>query len=691
MIKLSVIVVNYNVKYFLEQCLLSVRKAAARVPGYAHETVPSGLSRAIYPERGRGKSSEVEGLEEDKTTVEIFVVDNNSVDASVEMVHAKFPEVSVIENHENKGFSTANNQAIKKAKGEYVLILNPDTVLEEDTFTRVLEFMDKHPEAGGLGVKMLDGQGFFLPESKRAFPSPSVAFYKISGLAALFPRSRMFGQYHLGYLDENKIHEISVLSGAFMLVRREVLDKIGAFDEDYFMYGEDIDLSFRIIKAGYKNYYFPQTRIIHYKGESTKKGSLNYIRLFYQAMIIFSRKHLKGTRARIMIFFIQLAVYLRAGLALGSNVAQKAYLFLLDASLIYVAMLWLKDFWGHNIKGATGDYYPAEYVYINLPAYIGIWLLSVYFSGGYDKPSRSYKVVRGILFGTLLIAALYGFLEESYRFSRAMIVLGAGISIVILVGVRFLMHFLQNGNFRMEETPAKKTVIVGNFVESQRVKALLDKSEVSVDYLGFVAEDDPKDAAVNYLGTNDQLAEVVEVYGINQVIFCASDISSQNIIEWMSKLGSKVEFKIVPEHSLSIIGSNSRDSSGDLYALDIDLALTSPAGRRNKRVLDLLICAAVGIFLPIWLIVRNPTGLFRNCWEVFLGLRSWVGVAGLSEASAGVLSKQKPGVLNILDGLGRRDIDKDTQARLNLLYARNYSAMSDLRILLKGIRDLGRR
>jgi GT2 family glycosyltransferase len=234
--KLSVIIVNYNVKYFLEQCLHSVIKA-------------------------------IEHIE-----AEVFVVDNNSVDGSCLMVSEKFPSVILIENKINTGFAVANNQAIKLSKGEYVLLLNPDTMVEEDTFTKVIGFMDEHPDAGGLGVKMIDGKGTFLPESKRGFPSPMVAFYKIFGLSRLFPKSKRFNHYHLGYLDKNQVHEIEVLAGAFMLMRRQTLDKVGLLDEDYFMYGEDIDLSYRIIKGGYKNYYYPHTAIIHYKGESTKKA-----------------------------------------------------------------------------------------------------------------------------------------------------------------------------------------------------------------------------------------------------------------------------------------------------------------------------------------------------------------------------------------------------------------------------------
>ncbi len=273
--KLSVIIVNYNVKYFLEQCLRSVLKASRNI-----ET-------------------------------EIFVVDNNSSDDSIAYLTPLFPEVIFIANNDNPGFSKANNQAIELARGKYILLLNPDTVVEEDTFSNVCRFMDEHPDAGALGVKMLDGNGNFLPESKRGFPSPWNSFCKIFGLSKLFPKSPFFAKYHLRYLDENQIHEVDVLAGAFMLLRKSVLDKTGLLDETFFMYGEDIDLSYRITLAGYKNYYLP-TPIIHYKGESTKKD-IKYVKIFYQSMIIFFNKHYPHY-SKLYTVLIHMAIYIRASI-----------------------------------------------------------------------------------------------------------------------------------------------------------------------------------------------------------------------------------------------------------------------------------------------------------------------------------------------------------------------------------------
>jgi GT2 family glycosyltransferase len=290
---LSVIIVNYNVKYFLEQCLDSVCKAVKEIDS------------------------------------EVFVVDNCSSDFSLEYLIPKFPGVNFRNNRENVGFSKANNQAIAQSKGEYILLLNPDTVIGEDTLANVCRFMDENPQAGAVGVKMLDGFGQFLPESKRGFPSPWNSFCKMSGLSKLFPLSKTFGGYHVRYLNEDKCHKVEVLAGAFMMLRRKALDQTGCLDENFFMYGEDIDLSYRISKAGYANYYFPQP-IIHYKGESTKKD-IRYVKHFYEAMLIFFNKHYPHSN-RLIKGLMHLAILtsgtisaLQKAFKTGKNAGKPAY------------------------------------------------------------------------------------------------------------------------------------------------------------------------------------------------------------------------------------------------------------------------------------------------------------------------------------------------------------------------------
>lgn len=285
-ILISVVIVNYRVKYFLEQTLQSTLHAL------------SGINS------------------------EIIVIDNDSQDDSIPYLRRKFnnySNIQFIENHENVGFARANNQGINIARGRYTLILNPDTVITREVIATALELMDSNPNCGGIGTKMIDGDGVFLPESKRGFPTPWTSFCKIFGLAKLFPKSKTFGKYHLKYLSADETHPVDILAGAFMLIRTPLLQECGGFDESFFMYGEDIDLSYKLVQAGYQNYYIP-TPIIHYKGESTKKDSFKYVKVFYEAMLIFFHKHYPNY-SRVYAIFIYLAIGIRAAAAIIKRIA----------------------------------------------------------------------------------------------------------------------------------------------------------------------------------------------------------------------------------------------------------------------------------------------------------------------------------------------------------------------------------
>ncbi|MBO4826381.1 MAG: glycosyltransferase family 2 protein [Prevotella sp.] len=284
--KLSIIIVSYNVRYYLQQCLESVERASANIDA------------------------------------EVIVYDNHSSDDSVGYLQPLFPNVRFIEGNHNIGFARGNNVAIRQSKGEYVLLLNPDTFIGEDVLSQTLAFMDQHPKAGALGVQMLNNDGTRAMESRRGIPSPMTAFYKLSGLCRRFPKSRRFGHYYMGYLSWDEPQQIEVVSGAFCLLRRDALNKVGLLDEDFFMYGEDIDLSYRILKGGFENWYHP-VRILHYKGESTEKTSFRYVHVFYEAMLIFFRKHYSHLGLLVSIP-IRIAVWLKATAALFGMLVTKA-------------------------------------------------------------------------------------------------------------------------------------------------------------------------------------------------------------------------------------------------------------------------------------------------------------------------------------------------------------------------------
>ena len=275
--KISVVIVNYNVKYYVGQCIDSVRRAL------------------------RGIDSE------------IIVVDNHSRDGSVDYL-SKIEGVRIIESGHNLGFSKANNIAIRQSTAEYVLMLNPDTIVAEDAIRMIIDFADSHPQAGGIGVRMHNDWGTTARESRRGLPSPMTSFYKIIGLSKRLPQHRKYGRYYMGWLPWDSPSRIEVVSGACFLVRRKALDEVGLMDEDYFMYGEDIDLSYRLLKGGWENWFVPAD-IIHYKGESTQKTSFNYVHVFYNAMLIFMRKHYSHL-SWLIIWPLQIAVYFIALLAL---------------------------------------------------------------------------------------------------------------------------------------------------------------------------------------------------------------------------------------------------------------------------------------------------------------------------------------------------------------------------------------
>ena len=279
--KLSVVIVNYNVKHFLEQCLCSLEQAAA---GVDHE---------------------------------VIVVDNASTDGSTEYITSRFPDIKWMACRENNGFSKGNNIAIAQAKGEFILLLNPDTIVTKEAIEGCVEFMERHADAGACGVYMQRTDGTFAPESRRALPTPFVAFCKMSGLSSLFPKSRKFGRYYMQYLNKEEINPIEIISGAYMMLRRSTIEKTGTLDESFFMYGEDIDLSYRILKEGYSNYYLPH-RILHYKGESTNKSTYRYVHTFYRAMQLFFKKHYSHYSLLVSLP-INIAIWTRAMLAYVGN------------------------------------------------------------------------------------------------------------------------------------------------------------------------------------------------------------------------------------------------------------------------------------------------------------------------------------------------------------------------------------
>lgn len=648
--KLSVVIVNYNVQYFLEQCLISVENA-------------------------------IKGIE-----AEVFVVDNNSVDGSVEMVKKKFPWVKLIDSKENLGFSKGNNLAIRKSSGEYVLLLNPDTLVEEDTFTKCIKFMDEHPKSGGLGVKMMDGKGIFLPESKRSLPTPSVAFYKIFGLSSIFPKSKRFGKYHLGHLNEDENHEIEILSGAFMMMRKKALDEVGLLDESFFMYGEDIDLSYRLILGGWKNYYFSETRIIHYKGESTKKSSVNYVFIFYNAMIIFAKKHFNSKNAMIFSFLIKLAIYFRAGLAIIKRWLTKLVFPFSEAVLSFSIFALVKKFWEINYLGDTNEY-PNFLIQYEIPAFVLILIITITLFNGYKAIYNIPKLLRALLFGGVAILITYSLLAENFRFSRAVIFIGTGLSIAGIIVFRYVVHFIKTGSLLIDPSLRKRIIIIGGNEEISRVTNIMKQSFFEPKFFGKVSPTEVKES--DYIGSINQVNEIIMIHKINEIIFCSKNLSAQQIMTVMEEnKNNDVDFKIAPEESLFIIGSNSIDSPGELYLININ-SLNKQKNRVNKRLFDICTSLVLLLFSPIAILFVNQKRNFLiNTFKVLKGDKSWVGYSNSFNSKDQKLPQLKKGVFSPIDIFDNQNLSSDVVSTANIKYANNYKVESDFNILLRSLKKM---
>ena len=575
---LSIVIVNYNVKEFLTQCLESIYR-----------------SKTEY-------------------TFEVIVVDNASADSGESRILKAFPEVRWIANTENIGFGRANNQGFEAAKGTYTLILNPDTVVQEDTLEVCIDYLKSHPEVGGLGIKGIDGTGQFLPESKRGLPTPMTALWKITGLSRIFTKSSFFARYHMGHLDPDGNHKVDILVGCFMMVPTALLREVGGFDPRYFMYGEDIDLSYELLKTGHENHYISDSQIIHYKGESTKRGSLNYVKMFYQAMIIFARKQFSGSSALAYTLLIYVGIYLRAGLALLARLAKSAATPIIDILLLAFTLDQLKTYWEHNHRFINGGSYPDTYTYYVQGSYILFWLLALALSGVYTKNTRPAVIARSMTIATLVIGFFYGLLPEGLRFSRALLLLGGLAGITMLILWRSIIGLLTGKHLFTLPVQRPRMLYLGSDAGRESLQKLLTENGiVPAFFLQDMASDN---GAVDL----EKLEAKIQLYNINECVVESTARPASVLMQIMSVLGTQTNVKSLVTSGPYIVGSNSSLNQGETYGLG-QFNVADANYRRQKRLLDITLTLLLILTLPLSLTLAAIAGRAKGYinWLTYSG------------------------------------------------------------------------
>lgn len=649
-IVISIIIVNYNVKDFLQSLLLSLDKALKNI------------------------------------THEIIIVDNASTDGSVELIKNNFSNVTLIDNKKNIGFSRANNLGLKISKGKYLLLINPDTLVSEDTFTEMIKFFETHPEVGLAGCKILNPDGTLQLACRRSFPGPWTSFCKVTGLSSLFPKSKIFARYNLTYLDEKKSYEVDAVSGSFMMFTRKVYEEIGGLDEEYFMYGEDLEYCYRIQKSGYKIYYVASTQIIHYKGESTKRSSIDETKFFYSAMHLFVKKHFSASF--VVEFILRTAILVRGFISFLGKYKLIIWAIFLDFLFFDLSLLMAEKIYiGHNAWSG----FPSNnlmFIY-SVPLLIQFFVSSVI--GVYQKDKLSiFRNIGSILAGFLILTSLTFFLKQ-FAYSRAVVLIAYSIFAFLTIIWRLVFRVSSKTGLLNEEIKQRRTLIIGIDGFSVNIAEKLESNSIRLySVIGLISQSFSKVGEsinkFNIIGSIENIRKVIRDEKINEVVFSTSDLSYSQIMKIVSdckNLG--VEFKLVGKNLDYIVGKTSVDMLDDVPVIELNYNINHFPHKQIKAIFDYLFGLLILLFIYpfIYLIFSHKkeyskfVNIILNVPSIFTGKVSFVGPKNNNGINS-TFYKGKKGLTGLWYTEGT---EKDKEEKLDIFYARNQNIWLDLDLI----------
>jgi GT2 family glycosyltransferase len=648
-VELSIIIVNYNVKEFLQNLLHSIEKAALNISN------------------------------------EIIIVDNASDDGSVELIREKFPSVKLIANTENLGFGKANNQALVIAEGKYLLLINPDTIVSEDTFDKMIRFFKDNSGAGLAGCKILNPDGSLQLACRRSFPGPWTSFCKVTGLSNLFPKNKLFARYNLTYLNENQTYEVDAISGSFMMMRKETYDKVGGFDEEFFMYGEDLDLCYRIQQAGFKVFYVHTTQIIHYKGESTKRSRLDETKVFYDAMHLFVKKHFSGSF--LVEVILRSAIGVRKVFAfLGkSKLAIQSALIdflLFDLCLFFAERIYMS--YSTWLGFETGDYF----IIYTIPAIIHIIIASL--SGVYRKDSLS--VLRNFIavIVSFVILTSITFFFKQFAYSRAVVLITYLLLMTITVFWRTVLKLFFRVGIQIDDVRKSRTLVVG--VNGHAIHVAEKLKFKRTDYhsvVGLVgkyhSDIGKKINSFEVIGSIENIRKVINEHKISEVIFSSDDLNYSEMMAVVADCQNEpVEFKITGTEHDFIVGKTSVSMLDDIPLIEVNYNISSPSLKFIKRLFDVTLGLLVLFFIyPFIYFISKLTkkktsfrSFILNVPAVVNGTKSFVGPKEIKPDKIYYMGRQGLTGFWYIENIFDVEVEK-----LDFYYAKNQNIWLDLEIL----------